>query len=116
MKRVAPLLLGIILCAGCASTPKYTWWGDYSTSLYQLKREPTDENREMHKKTLLAIIEGAGAHNNKVPPGVCCEYGFMLMKEGKSEEALRYFNQEEREWPESGPFIQRLKTQMEKRS
>ncbi|PJC76594.1 hypothetical protein CO010_02435, partial [Candidatus Shapirobacteria bacterium CG_4_8_14_3_um_filter_39_11] len=42
--------------------------------------------------------------------GVCCEYGYILLKEGKTQQqALYYFEMEEKNYPESKVFIDRLK-------
>lgn len=113
MKRYVSLVVMfvIILLAGCATSqnrPSYVWQ-DYSSSLYSLKKTPTDTNLKNHKEVLLAIMEESKSKSCRVPPGVYCEYGYLLLKDGKKEEALRYFDLEEQAYPESKVFIQNLK-------
>jgi hypothetical protein len=112
MKR--PLLLFLVsvfaLLAGCASQnrPQYVW-KDYSSSLYYIKKTPSEESLKYHKDLLLTIIEESKTRNVRVPPGVYCEYGYILLKEGKKQEAFGYFDLEEQTYPESGVFIRSLK-------
>ncbi|MHB8111666.1 MAG: DUF4810 domain-containing protein, partial [Syntrophorhabdaceae bacterium] len=84
-------------------------WKDYSTSLYYIKKNPSGESIKYHKDLLLTIMEESKNGNVRVPPGVYCEYGYILLKEGKKEEAFTYFDLEERTYPESQIFIQNLK-------
>lgn len=119
MKKYVLLILILISIslAGCATKnrPQYAW-NDYSSSLYGTKKTPTDENFKNHKELLLTIMEESKNNNYRVPPGVCCEYGYILLKEGKKEEALKYFDMEEQAYPESRVFIQNLKTYTTKSS
>lgn len=112
MKRSLVLFFVSIfaLLAGCASQnrPRYVW-KDYSSSLYYIKKTPTEESLKYHKNLLLAIIEESKSSNVRVPPGVYCEYGYILLKEGKKQEAFGYFDLEEQTYPESKVFIQNLK-------
>jgi hypothetical protein len=120
MKKYVLLILILISISlvGCATTqnrPEYAWQ-NYSSSLYASKKAPTDESLKNHKESLLSIMEESKTKNYRVPPGVCCEYGYILLKEGKKEEALKYFDLEEQTYPESRVFIQNLKTHAAKSS
>ncbi|MCX5815138.1 MAG: DUF4810 domain-containing protein [Proteobacteria bacterium] len=118
MKKYVLLILISILLVGCVTTqnrPEYAW-GDYSSSLYGSKKTPTDESLKNHKELLLSIMEESKTKNYRVPPGVFCEYGYILLKEGKKEEAFTYFDLEEQTYPESRVFIQNLKTYASKSS
>jgi hypothetical protein len=114
MKKYILLILILISTSliGCATTqnrPEYVWKG-YSSSLYGSKKTPTDESLKNHKELLLSIMEESKTKNYRVPPGVYCEYGYILLKEGKKEDALKYFDLEEQTYPESRVFIHNLKT------
>jgi len=117
MKKFLPislLLLLVFFFVGCATQKSMYTWGDYSSSLYKLKKNPCDENLMKHKQVLSKIMEDSKENSLRVPPGVYCEYGYILIKEGKSNEALAYFDLEEKTYPESTIFIQRLKSQFNK--
>lgn len=102
------LFVTLLLGFGCAKKGLYQWQG-YSSSLYTYKKNLDDKSYAGHKKVLEKIIEECGKHDNRVPPGIYCEYGYMLAKEGKSKEALTYFDQEEKTYPESAVMINALK-------
>ena len=112
-KSYVIVIISIFFFAGCATKPMYKW-GDYSSSLYKLKKEPNNENLQKHKQVLINIMEDSKQDGLRVPPGVYCEYGYLLLNEGNKDEALKYFDMEEQTYPESTIFIQRLKTQLNK--
>jgi hypothetical protein len=109
MKRMVLLLLLFGFLAGCASQKPLYYWDNYSGSLYKYKKAPTEENLNAHKAALLKIIEESKKMDLRVPPGVSCEYGFLLLKEGKNAEAMHYFDLEEKNYPESKQFMDRLR-------
>ncbi|MCK5426774.1 MAG: DUF4810 domain-containing protein [Thermodesulfovibrionia bacterium] len=114
MKKVYLILLFLAsyFFLGCATQKPMYFWGNYSSSLYGYKKTPNEENLLKHKQELLQIIEKSKARGLRVPPGVYCEYGYILMKEGKNKEALQYYDLEEQTYPESKIFIQNLKSQI----
>lgn len=117
MKNYSPILLillSVFCFTGCATQKPMYSWGDYSSSLYKLKKDPCDENLMKHKQVLLKIMDDSKKNGLRVPPGVYCEYGYASMKEGKTNEALAYFDLEEKTYPESAVFMQRLKSQFNK--
>ncbi len=112
LSSLAVIIVSAIITLGCAA-PKMYYWEDYSKSLYNYKKTPSDETMARHKQGLLKIIEVSQQNNMRVPPGVCCEYAYILMKDGKNEEALKYLIMEEQSYPESAPFIKLLKNKIE---
>ena len=110
MKRncLASFLL-LLVIAGCATQQPLYYWGNYSQTLYKYKKSPQQQTLEAHKTSLVNIIEESKKQNKRVPPGICCEYGYILLKEGKTQEAKYYFEMEEKNYPESKVFIERLK-------
>ena len=102
----------LIFYVGCFQPPAIFYWGNYSTSLYEYKKNPDEKTLATHKKALLDIIAKSPQKRMQVPPGIYAEYGFMLMKEGKVEEGQEYFNKEISLYPESKVFIQRLKDEL----
>ncbi len=102
------LFLVISFIVGCAQERLY-YWGNYSQTLYSYKKLPKEENLQAHKACLVKIIEESNKMNKRTPPGVCCEYGYILLKEGKTREASYYFEMEEKNYPESKLFVTRLK-------
>ena len=101
----------LVFLAGCAPQEIF-YWGDYSTTLYDYKKNPDEKTLAAHKKSLIDIIAVSPQKNRRIPPGVYAEYGFLLIKDGKEGEGLQYFEKEITLYPESKIFIQRLRDEM----
>lgn len=104
------VVLGSFLLTGCATqvTEAGYFWGNYSTTLYDYTKSPSEETLEAHVTELREIIEASDERELKVPPGIHAELGFMLSKQGKDELAPQHFAQEIELYPESRIFIERL--------
>src|SRR5208337_1709468 len=111
MRKFYYLFFAIFVVTGCAThnQPLYSW-DKYPTTLYQYKKAPTDENLQKHKDCLDTIMKESADKNLRVPPGVYCEYGFILLKQGKKDEAEKYFDLEAKTYPEAVVFVQNIKS------
>jgi hypothetical protein len=110
MKRIAlwlALLSFSALLLGCAAKPLY-YWGSYEKSLYAYKKEPTEDTRKDHIETLQDIIKVSQEEGTRVPPGVYAEYGYIMLQTGKKAEAMKYFDLEQKTYPESALMVNRL--------
>lgn len=117
MKTIVLLLaFGLsLIIVGCATTSNDTfYWGDYSTTLYDFKKNPGEETLEAHKKALLSVMEVSARKNKAVPPGINAEYGYILLKAGSEEEGFNYLDKEIELYPESATFINRIKNEYNK--
>lgn len=110
------MIPGAIVLHGCGPKNQMYAWGNYSKTLYHCKKNPTDANIEIHRKELIRIIADSSKQNKRVPPGVCAEYAYILMKEGNYEEAGKYLEMEEKEYPESQQFVSFVRTMMKGRT
>jgi len=106
------LLSLLLLLGGCVTAPPVEYYyGNYSRTLYRSKKVSTPERLEIHRQTLEDIIEKSEKKGIRVPPGIYCEYGYVLSKEG-SPEADRYFSLEIETYPESERFITFIRSQL----
>jgi hypothetical protein len=104
MKRL--ILLTAILALGCAAPPKTAYdWGKHDDRLYDLMKDPA--KLEAYGQSLRALIE-AHPDGKRLPPGVCGEFGFVLLASGKPGEAQRYFALEKTYYPESSKIMDRM--------
>ncbi len=110
MKSVLPLLFLAVL-AGCTTPPVSYYYGNYSRTLYRSKKDNTPASLEKHRQTLEDIIQTSEKKGTKVPPGIYCEYAYLLAKEGKPE-ADRYFSLEVKTYPESERFVTFVRAQL----
>eukprot|EP00825_Cyclidium_porcatum_P025090 TRINITY_DN27372_c0_g1_i2.p7 TRINITY_DN27372_c0_g1~~TRINITY_DN27372_c0_g1_i2.p7 ORF type:complete len:153 (+),score=10.73 TRINITY_DN27372_c0_g1_i2:662-1120(+) len=114
MKKLIRSIFIAAICGalfGCAPTSMY-YWGSYSSSLYAYKKNPGDKTMGEYKKCIDDIITKSAKWNMRVPPGVYCEYGYIVAKEGNALDAAKYFDLEKSTYPESAYFIDKLKAQL----
>ena len=109
MSRLRPLLVLALAAsaAGCATAPKtlYAWHG-YDDALYLQAKAPQDN--EAYLERLKQIIEAAETSQDKVPPGICAEYGYALFTNGQLDDAVTYYEKERDTWPESNVFMEKM--------
>ncbi len=104
----ARLLLALAAAAaasGCAKQSRYHW-GTYDTALYQHYKNPQD--RDAYIEALKTTILEADQRGEKVPPGVCAEYGYALFEEGQAAQSLPWFQREKETWPESTVLMDKM--------
>jgi hypothetical protein len=104
---MSAMLIGAMAAlAGCASTHDKYNWGDYDPSLYGYYKSPAKVGEL--SATLEATINAADGHNEPVAPGLRAEYGYLLLQQGKTTEAVAAFQGEEKQWPESRVFMDHM--------
>jgi hypothetical protein len=101
------LLLAVFL-AGCAAPQKMYYWGDYSKTLYQLKKHPSEQSGLVHQQALENIIVESGKNNLRIPPGVHAELGYIYFHQNRKEMAIQNFEMEKQLYPESALLMERL--------
>jgi hypothetical protein len=111
MKTVLIAVTLTIIFTSCATQRTIYYWGNYSSTLYSYKQDPSDETLIEHKNALLEIFEKGAKKKKKVPPGLYSEYGYILLNEGNAEEANKYFELEKTTYPESELFIKKFTNQ-----
>lgn len=94
--RYICLLICLFICSSCATNQYY--WGSYEKTLYKHYKNPGDLENLAQK--LFDIIE-KGEFEDRVPPGIYAEYGYVLMAQGEINESIKYFKLEKENWPES---------------
>lgn len=111
IKKIIVSLIGLSFLAlftGCATTKisaSNLYWGDYSKTLYELKKEPGSDTKAAHINELNSIIEKSNELNLRVPPGLYAELGMYMLNEGKKNTADKYFNLELKTYPESKAMV-----------
>jgi hypothetical protein len=94
------------LLSGCATTHDKYAWGSYDHSLYVYYKDPATVGALSQR--LEATIKDADSTKAVVAPGIYAEYGYLLLQQGKAQDAIGAFQQEEKRWPESKVFMDRM--------
>ena len=107
MKNTTIVLLFVFLIVGCTPQTMY-YWGDYSNSLYKMKKDATPETLDKHKIELLDIINKSNEKGLRIPPGINAELGYIYLLQEQYDQAMVYLNEEKSTYPESTKFIDDL--------
>jgi hypothetical protein len=96
----------VTLFSGCATVSQSNlYWGNYSHTLYEVKKNPGEQSKKAHQHELLSIVEKSKARNLKVPPGIYAELGVYAKESGDSNAANNYFHLEQETYPESSALM-----------
>lgn len=87
------------ILAGCNVAPQKYTWGGYEQSLYSYYKDPTKS--AAYAAELEKAIQESEKTQKPVAPGMYAEYGYLLLQQGKSKEAVALFEKEKAKWPES---------------
>ena len=108
MTRSALVVAGLFV-AGCATvTDAGYYWGNYSQTLYQYTKFPSDETLARHVTELEEIISKSNEKGLKVPPGIHAELGYIQARQGNNTAAMAHYESEMKLYPESQVFLERL--------
>lgn len=112
MKKILIAFFAALWMSGCALQPHVSdsklYWGDYSHTLYEFKKNPGDETRKNHIAEINAIILKSQELKLRVPPGVYAELGMYTLEDGDAKTANKYFNLELQTYPESKAMVNQL--------
>ena len=107
----------ICVCLGltaCTTSPHYQW-GEYEESLYKRQTDSSEQGQVEAFKMLEVTVREAEAQNYRVPPGVYADYGYLLYKQGKPDEAITYFRKESELYKESKYLMDSIISRVEKK-
>jgi hypothetical protein len=103
------IISAVLLLSACNTTQGGLYWGRYSDTLYNYKKEPGDQSRLQHVKSLNDIIATSDKKGIRVPPGVLIELAIMQIESGSPENANSLLDRELSLYPESKTLVLELK-------
>ena len=103
----------LFLLASCTSQKSLYNWGKYQEASYQYVKTDTDQSFEKLLKAYEYVINNQKEGRQVVPPGIYADYGFLLVKRGKTEEGLKLMKMEVALYPESSVFVGRIIKRLE---
>ena len=108
MKNNIILLISFALFASCsAPKPLYTW-ANYEKTSYSYLKNSDEKSTQAILEDYQKILGAQKGTRGMAPPGICADYGFLLLQEGKTDEGKELLNREISLYPESTIFIERI--------
>lgn len=103
--------LGVLMCS-CAAPSLYNWKG-YDDAVYAYTKSADEKSQQELIQVYENLIKNLGT-SNKPAPGVCADYGYLLIKKGEKEKGLQLLKMEVTNYPESAQFINLIIKRVEK--
>jgi hypothetical protein len=117
MRTVIPVLslFFVLGLTSCGSSRDYTLysWSNYQSAIYSYAKTGSDKDIQNLEKTYERMMEVQRGTRETIPPGICADYGYLLIKNGKTEEGISFLKKEIALYPESATFIQRIIKKLE---
>ena len=113
MKKI--LLLALVVACGVScttQTPLYNWKG-YDNAVYSYTKHSSEKSVEELMDVYTKLIENSGGSRKTPPPGVCADYGYLLIQGGKIQEGKELLVKETVLYPESKLFVDRILKRLE---
>ncbi len=106
-RLVLSLILTALTLSSIACAPqKQFYWGSYEDSLYSRQQHAGAEGEAGASTMLISTInEAPSSGTQKIGPGIHADYGYLLFKQGKPEEAMAELQKEASLYPESKPLM-----------
>lgn len=115
MKNIFFLLMTVLVLTSCStpSTQLYSWKG-YNDAVYAYTKDSDEKSIENLLEVYQRLINKPEGSREIPPPGVCADYGYLLLQSGKTEEGKTLLLKETALYPESKKFIDRIIKRLEK--
>ena len=115
MKKLFICFLFGLFLMSCISNQNLYYWGNYQETTYNYAKTATDKSLSDLMITYKTLMDKQNGTRKTVPPCLCADYGYMLYKQGKTEEGLALLKKEIDLYPESSVFISRIIKNLEKK-
>ena len=114
MRKILVMAAVSIFAISCSPTkPLYSWKG-YDDAVYAYTKTSDEKSNENLIKVYEKLIKNSGGSRQVPPPGVCADYGYILIKKGETAKGKELLVKETILYPESKVFIDRILKRFEK--
>lgn len=108
MRKCIVIAVISLIAVSCAPTkPLYNWKG-YDDAVYAYTKASDEKSNENLIKIYEKLIKNSGGSREVPPPGVCADYGYLLVKRGEIVKGKELLTRETILYPESKQFIDRI--------
>ncbi|MBA2252864.1 MAG: DUF4810 domain-containing protein [Nitrospirales bacterium] len=111
--RLAHSGLTVFFLALSACVPQQYYWGSYENTLYDRHVNPSPTGQAEAITSIEAFIAEADMVHGRIPPGVYADYGYLLFKQGRTDDALLALKKESELYQESKPLMDRMISRIE---
>jgi len=107
-KRIFCLSLAVAALLSACQSPDVYYWGHYEKLIYISYTKPDKATPELQAQVMEEDMQDAISDNKPLPPGFHAHLGDLYYQMGKPDLAVREFQKEKEQFPESAVFMDRL--------
>ncbi|MCI1720462.1 MAG: DUF4810 domain-containing protein [Bacteroidales bacterium] len=106
MKKIIIVAICSIALFSCGTSAKslYTWSG-YNDAVYAYSKKHDDASLKELMSVCENLINNPLGARGVPAPGLCSDYGYLLIQSGQVDKGKYYLKKEMELYPESKPFI-----------
>lgn len=109
MKKILFVFSASLMLASCTTQKNLYSWEKYEVTSYNyLKNSNTESIQELMENYQKIINSQKKGTRGVTPPGICADYGYLLLQEGKTQQGKDMLLNEITLYPESKIFIDRI--------
>lgn len=106
MKKLATIAAAALFLCSCAPQAIYNWSG-YDNAVYSYTKANDEKSLQELISVYQRLIKNTGS-SHKPAPGICADYGYLLLKKGEVAKGKELLKQEIAFYPESAVFVERI--------
>lgn len=119
MKKYILLTLAVFLLASCTK-PLYKFY-NYDEATFKYSNSSEIKDLRKVSKSYAQIVEDKKKKSsskkekkskNRIPPGACVDYAYLLILQGDTIKAKSYLIKEKHLYPESSKFVENIEKQL----
>lgn len=114
MKKTLIILGFAVFLFSCETQKPLYSWEKYESKSYNYFKNSDQKSTQELLENYKLIIEHQKGSRNVPPPGICADYGFLLLQAGKTQEGKALLLKEVTLYPESKIFIDRILKMVDK--
>ena len=108
MKNYIYMLVIAVALSSCGSSKKLYSWNKYEQASYNYLKKADEKSTNKIIKEYKKIINEQKGIRKSIPPGMCADYGFILIQKGNKADGIANLKKEIALYPESKVFIDRI--------
>jgi len=108
MKKLLLFSVTLILLVSCQPQKQLYSWSNYEDKSYNYLKNNQDKDLTELLASYQQIIEKQDGTRKVPPPGICADYGYLLIVKGKTAEGKTLLMKEMELYPESKIFVERI--------
>ncbi len=113
MKKLAFWFTAVVLLASCTVQQPLYSWSRYDVASYNYLKNMDEKSTQELIANYQTILNSQEGTRRLVPPGICADYGFLLMQANRTQEGKQLLQKEMELYPESKVFIDRVLKMLE---